>query len=87
VTIPVGLHGIRLQRDRFSLYREIAEDRTYTMGNQLTVAMGRIREAAFEVDDIADAIQDGEFEQAFQNAEQLSVALERWFPEGLEPAP
>ena len=86
-TIPVGLHGIRLQKDRFSIYREISDDRVFTVGNQLNAAMARIREASFEVDEIADAIQDGEFEPAFQHATDLSDELKQWFPEGLEPAP
>ena len=82
-TIPVALHGIRLQR----VHLEISEDRVFTVTNQLSAAMTRVTDASFEVDEIADAIQDGEFEAAFQRATDLEDDLKQWFPEGLEPAP
>ena len=78
-TIPVGLHGIRLQRVRL----EISEDRVFTVTNQLNAAMTRVNDASFEVDEIADAVQVGEFEAAFQRVTDLVDDLKQWFPEGL----
>ena len=86
-TIPVGLHGIRLDRARLVTYREISDDRIYTVTNQLNAALTRVTDAAVELDGIAAAIQDGEGESAFQRTTDLADELRQWFPEGLEPAP